>query len=81
MMCQNDIAEGGKAFPDWNNSAGRGGGAYVNSSSATLNGEQILSNSANIGGGVFLGPHAHATSDNSAIADNQAGLAGSGVHL
>ena len=46
---------------------------------ATLSGNMVLGNVAEIGGGIFLWDSSNATLDNSVVADNWAGTAGSGI--
>ncbi len=62
------------------NTARWGGGLYLRESDATLSGNTITANTARWGGGLYL-RESDATLANNFFADNQADIAGSGLHI
>ena len=61
--------------------ASAGGGVYVLSATTTLNGCHIATNTAFLGGGVFMYQSDGSTLSNNTIRDNVADYAGGGVYL
>jgi hypothetical protein len=60
---------------------GRGGGLSLQYSEGHLSGNTIYSNTANVGGGVYLRTNTPITFSNNLIARNRAGYSGGGVYV